>query len=453
LLVPTLLFFVLAPAAAVAQDTKTAPPALPPAAEKEIDYARDIEPILTGKCLKCHGEKRPKSGYRLDGREAAIKGGEIGGAIVEGKSAESNLIKFVGGLDKDIKMPPPPADPLTPAEVGLLRAWIDQGLKWPEKAAPVVVVRTDVTGIKESKTWVTSVAFAPDGNRLASGGGHTLILKPGEVKVWDLSSGKALATLEGHSSTVWSVAFDTEGKRLASASYDKQVKVWDVVASKEIATLKGHANWITSVVFSPDGSLIATGSEDATAKLWKAATGEEAATLKGHGATVRCVAFSKDGSRLATGSFDKTVKIWDVAKGTEIETLSGHGDAVWSVAFSKDGKTLATGSADGTVKIWDLGADGGKAVERTAIKAHGNWVASVAFSPDGRRLATSGFDRAVRLWDLGTLLPVDAITDLSAMAWSVAFSPDGSKLAVGLAASPEEEETVRIWTLPAGRPF
>jgi WD40 repeat protein len=450
LLVPTVLSLVL-PAAAFAQDAK-APASLPPAAEKEIDFARDIEPILTAKCLKCHGEKKPKSNYRLDGREAAIKGGEIGGAIVPGKSAESNLIKFVAGLDKDIKMPPPPADPLTPAEVGILRAWVDQGLKWPEKAAPVVVVRTDVAGLKESKTWVTSVAFSPDGSRLASGGGHTLILKPGEVKVWDLSSGKALATLEGHASTVWSVAFDKEGKRLASASYDKQAKVWDLEASKEIATLKGHANWITSVVFSPDGALIATGSEDATAKLWKAATGEEAATLKGHGATVRCVAFSPDGSKLATGSFDKTVKIWDAAKGAEIETLSGHADAVWSVAFSRDGKSLATGSADGTVKIWALGADG-KFAERTAIKAHGNWVASVAFSPDGRRLATSGFDRSVKLWDVASGLEVDAVDGLSAMAWSVAFSPDGSKLAVGLAASPEEEETVRIWTLPSGRPF
>jgi WD40 repeat protein len=449
LLVPTVILLFFGQGAASAQDAKK----LPPAAEKEVDYVRDIEPILTAKCMKCHGEKKPKSNYRLDGRETAIKGGDIGAAIVPGKSAESNLIKFVGGLDPDVKMPPQ-GDPLTPAEIGLLRAWIDQGLKWPEKVVAAVVVRTDVAGLKESKTWVTSVAFAPDGNRLASGGGHTLILKPGEVKVWDLSSGKVVATLEGHTSTVWSVAFDAEGKRLASASYDKQVKVWDVGSAKEIATLKGHANWITSVAFSPDGSLIATGSEDATAKLWKAATGEETATLKGHGATVRCVAFSKDGTKLATGSFDKSVKIWDVAKGAEIETLSGHGDAVWSVAFSKDGKTLATGSADGTVKLWNLGGgEGGKSTERGTIKAHGNWVASVAFSPDGKRLATSGFDRAVKLWDIGTGLEVDAVDGLSGMAWSVAFSPDGSKLALGLAASPAEEETVRIWTVPVGRPF
>jgi mono/diheme cytochrome c family protein len=70
---------------------------LPPVADRQVDFAKDIEPILAANCIKCHGPEKQKSGYRLDSRDAAIKGGDGGAAIVPGKSAESPLVKFVAG--------------------------------------------------------------------------------------------------------------------------------------------------------------------------------------------------------------------------------------------------------------------------------------------------------------------------------------------------------------------
>jgi mono/diheme cytochrome c family protein len=102
---------------------------LPPAANTKIDFARDIEPLLTKRCVVCHGAQQQMSGFRLDRKDAALKGGASGVDIVPGKSAESRLIRLTAGAEK--KVMPPMGARLTSAEVGLLRAWIDQGVDWP----------------------------------------------------------------------------------------------------------------------------------------------------------------------------------------------------------------------------------------------------------------------------------------------------------------------------------
>jgi mono/diheme cytochrome c family protein len=108
---------------------------LPPAADKkDVTYDKDIKPIFEKSCFGCHGADKQKSKLRLDSAAAAIKGGENGPDIVKGKSAESTLVHAVAGLlDEDENMPPSekrdkyPA--LTKEQIGLVRAWIDQGAK------------------------------------------------------------------------------------------------------------------------------------------------------------------------------------------------------------------------------------------------------------------------------------------------------------------------------------
>jgi hypothetical protein len=109
---------------------------LAPPAAVQVDFARDIKPILQVSCLRCHGPERPKSGFRLDNRAGALKGGDNGVDIVVGNSARSPLIHNVSRLVPDLEMPPEGrGEPLTAAQIGLLRAWIDQGAVW-ETAAP-----------------------------------------------------------------------------------------------------------------------------------------------------------------------------------------------------------------------------------------------------------------------------------------------------------------------------
>jgi hypothetical protein len=111
-------------------DTSRLPlPASPP-----IDYDRDIKPIFEAACLRCHGTERPRSGFSLATREAALKGGDNGVDIVSGQSAQSPLIHYVAGLIEDMRMPPGQTPPLTEAQIAQLRAWIDQGVPWSTNA-------------------------------------------------------------------------------------------------------------------------------------------------------------------------------------------------------------------------------------------------------------------------------------------------------------------------------
>ncbi|MFM9960691.1 MAG: PSD1 and planctomycete cytochrome C domain-containing protein [Planctomycetaceae bacterium] len=105
-----------------------------PLATRKIDFVKDVQPIFEAKCLACHGAKKQESAYRLDHKASALRGGDLGRAIVPGKSGESPLIRYVAGLGPDIKMPPE-GERLSSAQIAILRAWIDQGADWPESAS------------------------------------------------------------------------------------------------------------------------------------------------------------------------------------------------------------------------------------------------------------------------------------------------------------------------------
>jgi mono/diheme cytochrome c family protein len=111
---------------------------LPPAATRPVDFVKDIQPIFANNCLGCHGPKRQEAAFRLDSKDIALQGGDLGPAILPGKSAESVLVQFVSGAVPD-KVMPRKGERLNAEQVGLLRAWIDQGANWPESASVKVV--------------------------------------------------------------------------------------------------------------------------------------------------------------------------------------------------------------------------------------------------------------------------------------------------------------------------
>ena len=102
---------------------------LPAAAKGAVDFRRDVLPILEKNCFSCHGKKRNKAGLRLDVEKLARQGGDSGPAFLPGNSAGSRLIIYVAGLDDEVVMPPR-GERLNARQIGILRAWIDQGAKW-----------------------------------------------------------------------------------------------------------------------------------------------------------------------------------------------------------------------------------------------------------------------------------------------------------------------------------
>jgi hypothetical protein len=109
---------------------------LPPASTKQgVTYAANIKPILDNSCVKCHSGDKPKARLKLDTLENALKGGKDGKVIIAGDSVKSPLVLSAAHLagDPDLWMPPKKMEnkfpPLTPDQIGVVRAWIDQGAK------------------------------------------------------------------------------------------------------------------------------------------------------------------------------------------------------------------------------------------------------------------------------------------------------------------------------------
>ncbi|KAK0730886.1 HET-R [Lasiosphaeris hirsuta] len=231
-----------------------------------------------------------------------------------------------------------------------------------------------------------------------------------------------LQTLEGHSGSVWSVAFSPDGQRLVSGSYDDTIKIWDPTSGQCLQTLEGHSDSVRSVAFSPDGQRLVSGSYD-TIKIWDPTSGQclqTLQTLEGHSGSFLLVAFSPDGQRLVSGSYDDTIKIWDPTSGQCLQTLEGHSDSVLSVAFSPDGQRLVSGSNDNTIKIWD--PTSGQCLQ--TLEGHSNLVLSVAFSPDGQRLVSGSNDNTIKIWDPTSGQCLQTLKGHSDSVWSVALSTD-----------------------------
>ena len=239
------------------------------------------------------------------------------------------------------------------------------------------------------------------------------------MRLWEVSTGEVIDTLEGHTSLVTSVSFSPDGSTLASGSDDGTVILWDVADGREIHTLQEDRFAVESVSFSPDGRTLASGSRDTTVRLWEVSTGTEIRTLQGHTGEVNSVSFSPDGRTLVSGSRDGTVRLWEVSTGTEIRTLQGHTGEVNSVSFSPDGRTLASGGWDGRtlasgdweskVILWEVST--GEVID--TLEGHTSSVNSVSFSPDGRTLATGGYDSTILLWDMALFLPIAGAADVN----------------------------------------
>jgi cytochrome c553 len=110
--------------------------------QSQVDFERDIRPLLHARCVECHGANKQQSGLRLDRKAAALKGGVGGAVIVPGRSAASELIRRVSSADK-AEMMPPTGSRLTSREIALLKAWIDAGASWPDENVAVEAKRAD----------------------------------------------------------------------------------------------------------------------------------------------------------------------------------------------------------------------------------------------------------------------------------------------------------------------
>ena len=294
----------------------------------------------------------------------------------------------------------------------------------------------DDAKMRLGKGRINEITYSPDGNTLAVATG---------IGIWlyETETAKELNLLTAHTSRVTSVAFSPDGTKLASGSSDRTIRLWDVESGVTLHTFKGHRETVTSVAFSPDGATLASGSYD-TIRLWDVATGTERHTLTGHTRSINEVVFNHDSTMLASASAFNLIRLWDVVNGTELRTLRAGNNGAFSVAFSPVTNTLASGGHDKIVRLWN--ADTG--AELHTLEKHTHHVRHVTFSPDGDILASatgSHWDKTIRLWHTDTGAELHALTGHTSGISDITFNPSGDVLT-----SAGADNSIRLWDVNSG---
>jgi WD40 repeat protein len=279
---------------------------------------------------------------------------------------------------------------------------------------------------------LSHVAVAPNGKLLATAGGTDLIL-------WDAVTGKEVRRLPAHETAITSLAFAPDGARLATSTYhDGDSLLWDVRTGKRLGALRGQC-----CAFAAAGKLLVTadaGGTPALLILWDAATGARRRRIALSG-PVTSLALAADGRRVALQLHEEksTLHVCDTATWAEPQRLTSLGGDLMCFTFAPNGKSLAAVAGDGSLGVWNLGT--GKFRRRWASS---DMARTVAYSPDGRLLAWAGDAGPIHLGSAdGDERPRDVGEPF---ATCLAFSPDGKRLFDGTRSG-----AVRVWDVASGR--
>jgi WD40 repeat protein len=298
-------------------------------------------------------------------------------------------------------MPPYRFGPLTRKKAALLLGWLlGIGIAIALLTQDREPAAAPSPALDEEVHWFCGLTFAGDTLIAATRGGPLRPDQRGELRLWDVVSGRQRTVLAGHAGGTYAVAFTPNGRLVATADYDGSLRVWEVATGQEKAVLRrphtgfyplafdaaGKVAWIEGdrmhhwdsatgavsvapltplgdamhLAFSRDGRLLATVASDFTGatRLWDLPAATLRAALPGTPYPMTCASFAGSARLLAIGGGGGGVYLWNSETGQQIRALPGLPSMVRVLAFSADARRLAAGDVRGTVKIWDVATGG-----------------------------------------------------------------------------------------------
>jgi WD40 repeat protein len=309
---------------------------------------------------------------------------------------------------------------------------------------------------------VNSLAYSPDGTRLASAS------KDGTVRVWDVGNGRELAVYRGHEGAkvveedkskkppveavnefrAPGVSFSADGKRVASAGAT-EIHIWEADTAKPVKVLKGHAKDVLCVAFAPKSAdLLLSGGADKKFMMWDVTKDKPTHTSDEQGGRIEAVAFSADERFVAVGETTGGVLVyatnkWDkLVYGSKVTDKAG----LKTLGFTRDASGLIVGGDGGQLKVvgGPGGPESGMGNPIARLDAHSGTVGGQGTTPDGKLLASLADDRTVVVWELPAGRQIRAYqTETSAKKGScLAVRPDGRQIAAGF-----ESGQIRLFPL------
>ena len=425
------------------------------AADKKANYDDDVRPIFAEHCLGCHNADKKKADLDLT-TFSAMSQGSVSGKVVEGGDPDKSLLYLFTAHKEEPHMPPNKAR-IPDKQLDVLKRWIEQGALenagataaekpknaitaatpgvYKPKGTPIMPGPLPLEPVESTARPNTVIALAhspyaplvalggiqqivlynsdtleplgilpfPDGSPttmtfsrtgalLLAGGGTGA--KIGRTVIYDVATGKRLATLGQDYDTVLGMDLNAEQSLLATGGPDKLVKVLNTSDGKQRYAIKKHTDWVLAVAFSPDGVLLASGDRNGGLYVWEAKTGENLYELRGHTGAITALSWRSDSNVLASASEDGSIKLWDITTGNLAKSTSVHRGGALDVAFGPDGRLVSAGR-DRYARV--LGADG------SSVTVSGKESADIAtravFNHDGKRFIAADWTGAVTVFD------------------------------------------------------
>jgi WD40 repeat protein len=428
---------------------------LPPA-DREVDFAADVLPILQRNCLACHNASTAEGDVVLETAELLRAQRETGALAVPGDPAASRLLT-VAAHREEPTMPPAENDvgakALTPVELGLLQRWIEQGAK--DSHLPVGPP-IQWQAVPDEQRPILAAAVAPAGDAVVCSRGNELFvygLQPG------VQHGRVLATLvdpsldpaqvgprgaadvdmiravaiHGDAEWVASAGFrsvklwqrqhpfreieailpsesisaaTSDGIQMAIAGVDGSIQLIDLTNDTILRMWKGHDQAVVGLAFARGGQVLVSVAGDVV-RAWQTADGTPLAGWRLSVSPKHFIVPADD--LLVTAGDDLLLRVWPLAIPTEapkdgvaaelpklepLRTLAGHGRPIAALArLPGSPRQFLSGSVDGTVRQWN--ADDGSQLKSWI---HGDAVSSISVQHDGSRFVSLGADRKANVW-------------------------------------------------------
>lgn len=422
-----------------------------PAEVKPVSYYREVRPLLQRHCSGCHQPAKAGGKLILTSFEDFLKGGEAGAGFVAGKADDSVILQYIVGDPPEM---PRGADPLKPAQIEIIRRWINEGSKDDSPASARDTISVEHPPVYTTPPVITSLAYSPDSQQLAVSGHHEVLVHKadgtgrlsrligrsakinsvdfspdgkwlavtggnpslfGEVQIWNAATNELKLSQQISFDTLFGGSFSDDSLQFAFGSFDNKARVMEVESGKVIMTLDAHSDLVFDTTFSLKLDHLISVSRDMAMKLTEIKNAQfidnitsiTPGALKGG---LMAVQRHPKEEQVLVGGADGEPKLYKIFRtqarqiGDDFNRIRGYAalpGRIISLQFNADGSKFVVGSSNatsGAARIYNT--DDAKLLHE--LPGHTGGVFAVAFRPDGKQVATGGFDGKVRLFDVET---------------------------------------------------